>query len=182
MDSNHRCLDVSQASSPLDHGTKCPRVDLNHRPPPCQGGEHSAAPRGPSPAGRSRTYLNPRIRRVPGRSATAGKRPVRGLNPSHPVDSRAGTPASSQGGKDGRIRTLSARVGAALLSQEHILILVVWRASRRKPDVDNVQHGGLTLRRSPSTPTRTRTRNPSFEARNDFRFTIGVCRSSRGRT
>ena len=102
------------------------------------------------------------------------KRPVRGLNPSHPVDSRAGTPASSQGGKDGRIRTLSARVGAALLSQEHILILVVWRASRRKPDVDNVQHGGLTLRRSPSTPTRTRTRNPSFEARDDFRFTIGV--------
>src|SRR6516225_3161013 len=83
---------------------------------------HSSFPQGP--AGRSRTYLNPRIRRVPGRSATAGKRPVRGLNPSHPVDSRAGTPASSQGGKDGRIRTLSARVGAALLSQEHILILV----------------------------------------------------------
>ena len=52
------------------------------------------------------------------------KRPVRGLNPSHPVDSRADTPASSQGGKDGRIRTLSARVGAALLSQEHILTSV----------------------------------------------------------
>jgi hypothetical protein len=76
---------------------ECPRVDLNHRPPPCQGGEHSAAPRGPSPAGRSRTYLAPRIRRVPDHSATAGR------------------------SKDGRSRTLCVRVGAALLSREHVL-------------------------------------------------------------
>jgi hypothetical protein len=75
-----------------------------------------------SPAGRSRTYLSLHIRQVPGRSATAGrKRPVRGLNPSHLLDRQAGTPASSQGSKDGRIRTLCVWVGTTLLSQEHIL-------------------------------------------------------------
>jgi hypothetical protein len=51
-----------------------------------------------SPAGRSRTYLNPRIRRVLLRPAPAGyERPVRESNPSPPVDSRRATPASSQG-------------------------------------------------------------------------------------
>src|SRR5579864_2266043 len=110
MDSNHRYLDVNQGSLPLDHGTmflfvgqdsdpathwdragsescptKCPRVDLNHRPPPCQGGEHSAAPRG------QRTESSRQESNLPEPAYQTGawplghswnQRPVRGLNPS----------------------------------------------------------------------------------------------------
>jgi hypothetical protein len=58
-----------------------------------------AAPRNHvSRAGRSRTYLEPRIRRLPRRSATARcQRPVRESNPSHLLDKQGVTPASSQG-------------------------------------------------------------------------------------
>src|SRR5262245_42281132 len=49
------------------------------------------------------------------------KRPVRDSNPSRLLDRQVATPAASQGitnSKDGRIRTLCMRVGAAVLSQE----------------------------------------------------------------
>jgi hypothetical protein len=49
-------------------------------------------------AGRSRTYLLPHIRRLPGRSATARlERPVRDSNPSRLPDKQVATPAASQG-------------------------------------------------------------------------------------
>ena len=51
-----------------------------------------------SPASRSRTCFDPRIRRVPLRPAPAGcQRPVRELNPSRLIDSQVATPAASQG-------------------------------------------------------------------------------------
>ena len=53
-----------------------------------------------SRAGRSRTCLPPRIRRLPRRSASARReRPVRDSNPSRLRDKQVATPAASQGNK-----------------------------------------------------------------------------------
>src|SRR6266496_3261462 len=99
--------------------TKLRRLDLNQRPPPCRGGEHSAAPRDyrvqtgrverPSTrvsdgrlAARLRLDCGIDLRICPRCDRTGvlshAKRPVRGLNPSHLIDNQAATPAASQGG------------------------------------------------------------------------------------
>ena len=136
----------------------------------------------PSPAGRSRTCLSPRIRRVPFRPAPAGKQ-FRRLesNQLPPVFSGMLYPLSYTGAR------ASGQIPHSFEDRAAVKHGLPWNPpspcplplkGERVVSVGTKQMNATAARRCFSTLTWIRTRNGGFEARNDIRFTI---RAVRGR-